>query len=469
MLEWIYKLQQEENDPNLKILIFTEFVPTQEMIGKFLSDRGFSVVSLNGSMNMEERRQAQEAFAGDIRVMVSTDAGGEGLNLQFCHVVVNYDIPWNPMRLEQRIGRVDRIGQKHIVRAVNFVFEDTVEHRVREVLEQKLAVIQEEFGIDKTGDVLDSAHAGKLFDGLYMDALLKPEELNTKVENVLRELQKQARAAINSASVLGKADKLRSEDARKFLTHPLPHWVELMTTSYLKSHGGSANQNGRVWDLVWPDGHRISKAVFSTKEAENNPTARHLTLEETRILRLTSDLPRYVPGQAISILSLKSLSADVQGFWSLWKISIYTRDCSRRRIIPLFVHDDGRCLIPTAWHIWDQLLTVFPGIDGYYNDSDFQEIFKRSFDIAENQGQVIYEQLLREHKTQLTKERQKAEYAFAARKKTIERIGLPEVRDHRLNLLLEEKKNWRDQMEKKSRVIPELTAILMIRIKGGRP
>src|SRR5258706_10054050 len=84
----------------------------------------------------------------------STDAGGEGLNLQFCHVVVNFDIPWNPMRLEQRIGRVDRIGQGHMVRALNFVLQDTVEFRVREVLEEKLAVILREFGVDKTGDVL---------------------------------------------------------------------------------------------------------------------------------------------------------------------------------------------------------------------------------------------------------------------------------------------------------------------------
>ena len=161
LLDWLYRLQSEEGDPELKVLVFTEFVPTQEMLRRFLTERGFSVVCLNGSMDMEERKRVQEAFAKDARILISTDAGGEGLNLQFCHVVINYDIPWNPMRLEQRIGRVDRIGQAHAVRAVNFVFEDSVEHRVREVLEQKLAVIFEEFGIDKTGDVLDSAQAGQ--------------------------------------------------------------------------------------------------------------------------------------------------------------------------------------------------------------------------------------------------------------------------------------------------------------------
>ena len=137
--------------------MFTEFVPTQEMLRRFLTERGFSVVCLNGSMDMEERQRVQEAFAAMPVSSSPPTPAGKGLNLQFCHVVINYDIPWNPMRLEQRIGRVDRIGQAHTVRAINFVLEDTVDHRVQEVLEAKLAVILEEFGVDKTGAVLDSA------------------------------------------------------------------------------------------------------------------------------------------------------------------------------------------------------------------------------------------------------------------------------------------------------------------------
>lgn len=110
LLDWLYRLQSEEGEPELKALVFTEFVSTQEMLRRFLTERGFSVVCLNGSMDMDERKRVQEAFAKDTRILISTDAGGEGLNLQFCHVVINYDIPWNPMRIEQRIGRVDRIG-----------------------------------------------------------------------------------------------------------------------------------------------------------------------------------------------------------------------------------------------------------------------------------------------------------------------------------------------------------------------
>jgi superfamily II DNA/RNA helicase len=122
------------------VLIFTEFVPTQAMLAAFWK----AVVSrwpCSTAAWTWIRAKAQQAFSQDVRVLVSTDAGGEGLNLQFCHVIVNFDMPWNPMRIEQRIGRVDRIGQRHVVRAINFVLEDTVEHRVRQVLETKLEVI----------------------------------------------------------------------------------------------------------------------------------------------------------------------------------------------------------------------------------------------------------------------------------------------------------------------------------------
>jgi len=128
-------------------------------------------------MSMEERRQAQERFARTARILISTDAGGEGLNLQFCHVVINYDMPWNPMKLEQRIGRVDRIGQENVVRAINFELADSVEHRVREVLEEKLAIIFRELGIDKTSDVLDSALVEPIFDDLYVGAVLDPASI----------------------------------------------------------------------------------------------------------------------------------------------------------------------------------------------------------------------------------------------------------------------------------------------------
>ncbi|WP_419839146.1 C-terminal helicase domain-containing protein [Candidatus Poriferisodalis sp.] len=104
------ELRRSERDPDVKLLVFTEFIPTQQMLLERLEAAGVSAVAINGGMSLGERVLAQDAFRDDAQVLVSTDAGGEGINLQFAHVVVNWDLPWSPSRIEQRTGRVDRIA-----------------------------------------------------------------------------------------------------------------------------------------------------------------------------------------------------------------------------------------------------------------------------------------------------------------------------------------------------------------------
>ena len=484
LLEWIYRLQAEERDPDLKVLVFTEFVATQEMLYEFLSERGFTVVCLNGSMDMEERKRVQDAFAKDARILISTDAGGEGLNLQFCHVVINYDIPWNPMRLEQRIGRVDRIGQSHTVRAINFVFEDSVEHRVREVLEEKLAVIFEEFGIDKTGDVLDSAQAERIFDDLYVEAILNPEAAETKINEVVKSFEEQARESRQSASVLGSVEDLDPGEAQRLLAHPLPHWVERMTVSYLQAHGGKADRKNGAWELTWPSGERLTHVVF-TREAEANPVSYHLTLEDPKVRGLVMRLPPFAPGQPIPVITLPGLSPEVRGFWSLWQISVTCgalrrtnlsdtqerldpeTETRRRRIMPLFLADDGRVFAPTARHIWDQLLVTKPTILRHLDVETSHQAFERLQAAAERQGKTIYDEQVAAHRERLAREREKGEYAFAARRRAIERIGLPQVRNHRLSLLEQEEERFREELERRAQILPEMAPLLLVRVEGG--
>lgn len=467
LLDWLYRLQSEENDPELKALVFTEFVPTQEMLRRFLTERGFSVVCLNGSMEMDDRKRVQDAFAKDVRILISTDAGGEGLNLQFCHVVINFDIPWNPMRLEQRIGRVDRIGQAHVVRAINFVFEGSVEHRVREVLEQKLAVIFEEFGIDKTGDVLDSAQASQMFDEMYVEAILNPEKVEESVESMVARLEEQAREARMTASVLGATEDLAPGEAQRLLTHPLPHWVERMTVSYLRAHGGQAERGGQSWKLTWPDGETYENVVFTGKEAERVPAARHLTLEEAKVRGLTMRLPRFAPGQPIPIVSIPGLSEEVHGVWSLWRIAISTMEWNRRRILPLFLADNGMVYMQTARHVWDQLLAADIHVRSILDTQASQTAFAGIENAAEEQGKPVYEALVHEHRALIAREREKADYAFAARRKTLQRIGLAQVRNHRMNLLAQEERNLHKQLDQKAHAYPEMVPLLVIRVDGG--
>lgn len=467
LLDWIYRLQAEEGDPDLKMLVFTEFVPTQAMLASFLADRGISVTCLNGSMGMDERRKVQEAFARDARVLVSTNAGGEGLNLQFCHIVVNYDIPWNPMRLEQRIGRVDRIGQKHAVRAINFVFEDSVEYRVQEVLEEKLAVIYDEFGIDKTGDVLDSAQAEELFDDLYVDAILNPDAVEAKVDYAVERIRQEARDAREGTSVLGTPDTPEPDAAQRLMAHPLPHWVECMTISYLRSHGGNAERSGSTWTLAWPDGESWPEVVFTNREAEGVATARVLTLEEPRLRTLAERLPRFVPGQPVPRVALDVLPPEVTGLWSLWSIAIHTHDRVDRQILPVFLHDDGRSLPPTARHIWEQFLSTTPAIRGYVAAEDAGHSVSALRGLVEDSGHPLYMDLLQKHRAMIDREREKGEYSFSARRSLIGRIGLPAVRIHRLRALDAEQQTWRNDLDSRAAVLPELQVLIVCRIEPG--
>lgn len=467
LLDWLYRLQAEEGDPDLKVLVFTEFVPTQEMLRHFLGDRGFAVVCLNGSMDMDERKRVQEAFAHEARILISTDAGGEGLNLQFCHVVINYDIPWNPMRIEQRIGRVDRIGQPHIVRAINFVFEQSVEHRVREVLEEKLAVILKEFGTDKTGDVLDSAQAGPIFDDLFIDAILNPEKIDNSINSVVKRLQEEVSEARSTLSILGRTENLDPGEAQRLLAHPLPHWVERMTVSYLHAHGGNAERKERGWSLTWPDGDANPSVVFTAKEAEEIPDARHLTLEDPKVRGLTMRLPRFAPGQPIPTVSIPGIAREIKGVWSLWRIAISAMEWNRRRIMPLFLADNGNVYTPTARHIWDQLLITNPEVVSILETEPSREAYRRLQLAAEEHGKSIYEVLVQEHRTRIAREREKSEYAFAARRKAIERIGLLQVRNYRLNLLTQEEKSFYQQLDRKAHAYPEMVPLLLIRVEDN--
>jgi len=128
-----------------KLVIFSQFVPIVNLIQDELMNEGITTLSYHGQLSEEHRHQHLNNFIErpEIRVLASTDAGQFGLNLQAADVVVNYDLPWNPARLQQRIARLHRIGQVNKVLAVNFVVKGTVEEHVRDILERKRTLFRE--------------------------------------------------------------------------------------------------------------------------------------------------------------------------------------------------------------------------------------------------------------------------------------------------------------------------------------
>ena len=466
LLELIYKLQQEEGDPTLKVLIFTEFVPTQAMLADFLESRGFSVTTLNGSMDLEARTRAQQAFSKDVRVLISTDAGGEGLNLQFCHFIVNFDMPWNPMRIEQRIGRVDRIGQKHVVRAINFVLEDTVEHRVRQVLEEKLEVIAQEFGVDKAADVMDSVETDPIFDELFVHGLQNPDAIEQECDAVVSQLRTTLAESKKNSDLLTTAHDLDADDARKWRDHPAQFWLERAITSGLAARGGSATKLGKAWRVKWADGSESAQACFDARTADENPELEWVTMEDPRARAVISELPRFVAGQPLPVIRVTGLPDSVRGIWSLWEISLAAEGLSRKRFLPVFINEEGRPFVPIAKRVWDLLLTKTVDVHAVTGSEESVRWFEASHVAASTQGERIFTELLTEHRARLKEERERALYAFEVRGQAIGRIGLPAVREHRRKRLQQEHDARMAALDEMEASVPDLNAVMMVRVSG---
>lgn len=153
LLEGLNELRKSR--PNDKIILFTEFRPTLAYLKQIIEDEGFSVVKIHGGMDIKEREFQTDLFEKNADILIGTDAISEGLNIQFANIVVNYELPWNPNKLEQRIGRAYRYGQKKPVYVYNYKTGFKIDNHVLSKLLEKIEEIRIAFG-DRTVDVIGS-------------------------------------------------------------------------------------------------------------------------------------------------------------------------------------------------------------------------------------------------------------------------------------------------------------------------
>jgi superfamily II DNA or RNA helicase len=209
--------QIDQENPDAKVLIFTEYRRTQEFLKEKLEEwyGCGTVVLINGDMKLEgktpeadSKRRSQQLFRDDpnVRFLISTEAGGEGINLQFCHIVVNYDLPWNPMRYEQRIGRVYRYGQQKVVHIYNLKNKDTIEETVRSYFDQRLRYAAEALSkvTGEDAEELIASLNGQLEaeidpDYIYKQALVEGT-LNKQSKEEIRQAVERAQEAYRIAT-----------------------------------------------------------------------------------------------------------------------------------------------------------------------------------------------------------------------------------------------------------------------------
>lgn len=162
-----------------KLLIFTESRDTLNYLVEKLHVWGYSTTEIHGLMKMDARIQAESDFRNESQICVATEAAGEGINLQFCSMMVNYDIPWNPNRLEQRMGRIHRYGQQREVYIYNLVARDTREGEILTQLFKKLDRMREHMGSDRVFDVIGEVWGGeRSLKDLIMDAVTNQRSMD---------------------------------------------------------------------------------------------------------------------------------------------------------------------------------------------------------------------------------------------------------------------------------------------------
>jgi len=324
-----------ELDAPRKALIFTESRKTQAFLAEYLEANGYAgkVVTFNGSNSHPAAKQAYERFmsqhagtdkvtgskAIDVRsalieefrergeILLATEAAAEGVNLQFCALVVNYDLPWNPQRIEQRIGRCHRYGQKHDVVVVNFLSEGNLaDRRVHDLLQQKFSLFDGLFGA--SDDVLGAIEDGIDFEQRIM-SILKTcrtdqeietafDELQRELEDVIAQKMTEARQQLLEHFDADVHDRLniRGEDARLALDRisqrfwKLTHWGLDGLATFNEPHLGLHLAEPPTPDI--PAGHyRLISAARSDEDF--NATEAHL-------LRLSSPLGEWLLNKAKS-------------------------------------------------------------------------------------------------------------------------------------------------------------------------
>lgn len=192
-------LELLRKNPEEKKLIFAQYFKSLDAIASLLARHGFPVVTFRGDMTAREKDEAIRRFQDKVPILLATESGGEGRNLQCCHTLINFDLPWNPMRIEQRIGRLHRIGQTRDVFIFNLSVQATLEDHLLEILEGKINMF--EMVIGEIDPILGYLEEEKEFEEIVLGIWLRshnPEEARSGFEALGRELMKAKAAYLES-------------------------------------------------------------------------------------------------------------------------------------------------------------------------------------------------------------------------------------------------------------------------------
>lgn len=339
-------------DPSEKIVVFATYLGTVDLIAREIDHTfpGQGVVVLRGGDHgakvAAERRFRQKDGP---RVLVCTAAGREGINLQFARILFNFDLPWNPMDVEQRIGRIHRYGQNHTAQVYNLVLSDTIEGRIFMLLDEKLTEIARTVGkVDDQGNVAEDLRAqilGQLserlnYDRLYQEALSDPELKRTQVElEAALSNSREARQVV--FDLFQDLEGFSLDDYKPFsdVSSSLDRLVRFMSAAVADRQQRLVKVDDETYDLVNVDGACRARFTLNRERATGSDSLELMGLDHPLV---QEELGRWrsVPPEDVGLAVLADVDEPV--LLSIWMVETSGKSGDRRLVVqPIAVKEDG--------------------------------------------------------------------------------------------------------------------------------
>jgi SNF2 family DNA or RNA helicase len=284
-----------------KLVIFTEHKDTLLYLQERLTNNGYNVATIHGGMSVDERRESQCRFmTPDVQVLICTDAAGEGINLQFCRLLINWDIPWNPNRLEQRMGRIHRYGQKSDVLVFNMVASNTREGQVLKKLLTKLDIIREQLGDDRVYDVIQDVLKGVSLDSIISSVLNGQEsDLDLFIDKDAKDLgdlfsqsiRNQDKSIAHSSVDYKDARRLKEDSDEKRLQ---PIYIRLFFERAFKYLGGKYDEIADgIFQITYIPDIIVSRLKEQYRIYAENLTSLYFFFDKAKFLEYQNSTAQY--------------------------------------------------------------------------------------------------------------------------------------------------------------------------------
>ncbi|MBU0460857.1 MAG: DEAD/DEAH box helicase family protein [Nanoarchaeota archaeon] len=473
-LEIIDEIKKRENNPKTKFLIFTEFVSTQYYLGEILESVGYKVAYLNGRMNLDKKIEAKLQFKEDHQILISTEAGGEGINLQFCHVIINFDLPWNPMRIEQRIGRLDRIGQKKDVLVFNYIIENTVEDRVHEVLQEKLDRIASQFGEDKKADVLNMLQDEFHFDKIYIDALRHNQQKIPDLEKIGEEIFNRAKEILEKQDFLVPfSDKKDIKEIEKSTVENESNIIKNLVETYAKFNNFDFKEYSKKKNIFYTDvpifETKIKNAVFNKDLAIEDESLDLINITHPLVKEITNEL---IKRESLTFnIEINKSKEEKEGILFYYRLDLTNNENFLRRfLIPIFIDSDLKYNSKLSEYFSKNIGFEFKtGL----NNKKMNDKSEEAMNEAIKSLNLIIKDQFANTKLELIKkiedEQNKFKQYFKDKENAIQKIAIENIKEAKLKELNQHKISEKIKLDKRKNLVPKikLIAVAQVHFKRG--